>query len=190
MIIKIKGGPGSGHHGHKGRPGKRGGSLPGTRKGGRGGSGGVMFVERGGDAKEVRAAAERLIRSLPPHIQEALDGAKIFVGSDVKSLGYATEDTAVIRTAKPSVLNHEIGHLVNTMYGRKLGATAISRKKAWRSAIGNERMMAYRMSDFAKMEEDFAGAFEEFTSRPDFLARKYPKHYKAMKALFEGELLS
>lgn len=29
MIIKIKGGPGSGHHGHVGRPGKRGGSLPG-----------------------------------------------------------------------------------------------------------------------------------------------------------------
>lgn len=36
MIIKIKGGPGSGHHGHAGRPGKRGGSLPG--KGGGSGS--------------------------------------------------------------------------------------------------------------------------------------------------------
>lgn len=29
MIIRFKGGPGSGHHGHRGRPGKRGGSLPG-----------------------------------------------------------------------------------------------------------------------------------------------------------------
>lgn len=29
MILRIKGGPGSGHHGHKGRPGIRGGSLPG-----------------------------------------------------------------------------------------------------------------------------------------------------------------
>lgn len=29
MIIKIKGGPGSGHYGHRGRPGIRGGSLPG-----------------------------------------------------------------------------------------------------------------------------------------------------------------
>lgn len=32
--IRIKGGPGSGHHGHQGRPGKRGGSLPGGDGGG------------------------------------------------------------------------------------------------------------------------------------------------------------
>jgi len=31
--IEKKGGPGSGHHGHSGRPGKRGGSLPGTGNG-------------------------------------------------------------------------------------------------------------------------------------------------------------
>jgi len=29
MIIRLKGGKGSGHHGHAGIPGKRGGSLPG-----------------------------------------------------------------------------------------------------------------------------------------------------------------
>lgn len=29
MIIRFKGGPGSGHFGHSGRPGLRGGSLPG-----------------------------------------------------------------------------------------------------------------------------------------------------------------
>ena len=29
-VIEEKGGPGSGHHGHAGRQGKRGGSLPGT----------------------------------------------------------------------------------------------------------------------------------------------------------------
>lgn len=34
MIIRLKGGPGSGHHGHAGRPGKRGGSLPGKGGGG------------------------------------------------------------------------------------------------------------------------------------------------------------
>lgn len=33
MIIRVKGGPGSGHHGHRGRPGKRGGSLPGKSVG-------------------------------------------------------------------------------------------------------------------------------------------------------------
>lgn len=33
MIVRVKGGPGSGHHGHRGRPGLRGGSLPG--KGGK-----------------------------------------------------------------------------------------------------------------------------------------------------------
>ena len=34
LTIRLKGGPGSGHHGHAGRPGKVGGSLP-----GKGGSG-------------------------------------------------------------------------------------------------------------------------------------------------------
>lgn len=29
ILLKIKGGPGSGHHGHRGRPGIKGGSLPG-----------------------------------------------------------------------------------------------------------------------------------------------------------------
>ena len=29
-FLRLKGGSGSGHHGHSGRPGKRGGSLPGT----------------------------------------------------------------------------------------------------------------------------------------------------------------
>lgn len=183
VIIRVKGGPGSGHHGHRGRPGLRGGSLPGK------GSGGVTFVERGKNAAEVRAAVERLVESLPPHLRDSLDGAKIFVGDGVRVLGSASDDTAIIRVANPAVLNHEIGHLINTMYGKKMGVTAISRKKAWRDAIGSERMLDYRMSDFAKMEEDFAGAFQEFTSRPDFLARKYPKHYEAMKALFEGRLL-
>lgn len=37
MIIRVKGGPGSGHRGHRGRPGMRGGSLPG-KSGGGGGS--------------------------------------------------------------------------------------------------------------------------------------------------------
>ena len=32
--LEIKGGPGSGHHGHAGRPGKRGGSAPGKGGGG------------------------------------------------------------------------------------------------------------------------------------------------------------
>lgn len=30
ILVKLKGGPGSGHHGHAGRPGKRGGSVPGS----------------------------------------------------------------------------------------------------------------------------------------------------------------
>ena len=30
LTLRLKGGPGSGHHGHSGRPGKRGGSLPGA----------------------------------------------------------------------------------------------------------------------------------------------------------------
>jgi len=29
LIVKLKGGPGSGHYGHRGRPGKKGGSAPG-----------------------------------------------------------------------------------------------------------------------------------------------------------------
>lgn len=38
--IHLKGGPGSGHHGHRGRPGQRGGSVPGT-----GGSSAPMSLE-------------------------------------------------------------------------------------------------------------------------------------------------
>jgi len=38
-LLKLRGGPGSGHHGHKGRPGKVGGSLP---------SGGASLREPGG----------------------------------------------------------------------------------------------------------------------------------------------
>ena len=35
VIVRLKGGPGSGHHGHAGRPGKHGGSLPGKGGGGK-----------------------------------------------------------------------------------------------------------------------------------------------------------
>lgn len=34
-LVRYKGGKGSGHHGHKGRPGKHGGSLPGEGGGGK-----------------------------------------------------------------------------------------------------------------------------------------------------------
>lgn len=32
LILKIKGGPGSGHRGHSGRPGSRGGSAPRSKR--------------------------------------------------------------------------------------------------------------------------------------------------------------
>jgi len=42
--FEEKGGPGSGHRGHSGRPGKRGGSMPGSGGNPRGGSGGSMHA--------------------------------------------------------------------------------------------------------------------------------------------------
>lgn len=68
MKLKLvhKGGPGSGHHGHKGRPGKRGGSLPG--KGRRGGGvfsdnlvGNVLQDDDHVESSEGRARRKMLI---------------------------------------------------------------------------------------------------------------------------------
>lgn len=57
LTIILKGGPGSGHHGHVGRPGKRGGSLP-----GRGGApisaGGIDAIQKVMDDLELRPANE------------------------------------------------------------------------------------------------------------------------------------
>jgi len=53
--LKIKGGPGSGHHGHAGRPGKRGGSLP-----GRGTNSAVRFSDLDRDERKD------VIRNLRP----------------------------------------------------------------------------------------------------------------------------
>ena len=50
ITVRVKGGPGSGHFGHIGRPGLRGGSLPG--KGGGGGSGPVLKVLHMGEEIE------------------------------------------------------------------------------------------------------------------------------------------
>lgn len=48
LSLRLKGGPGSGHHGHAGRPGKRGGSAP---------SKGGSFADRLKNAREIRGMA-------------------------------------------------------------------------------------------------------------------------------------
>ena len=52
---RRKGGPGSGHHGHAGRPGKRGGSAPGKARGGMGNAQAPSQVGEGNNAKVSRA---------------------------------------------------------------------------------------------------------------------------------------
>lgn len=54
-IDRLKGGPGSGHHNHTGRPGKRGGSLP--------GKGGASAGQREPEAQST--ASERIPGSVP-----------------------------------------------------------------------------------------------------------------------------
>ena len=54
LPVTLRGGPGSGHHGHKGRPGERGGSLPG----------------KGGGKKHVGLTSARPGREAPEIIKE------------------------------------------------------------------------------------------------------------------------
>jgi len=60
----VKGGAGSGHHGHAGRPGKRGGSAPGKAGGGAGG--GTEAAASGG-GKSSRAVAKSIIEMAAKH---------------------------------------------------------------------------------------------------------------------------
>ena len=71
LEITTKGGPGSGHHGHAGRPGKRGGSLPG--KAGAGSTGG----------KSPRAVAKAILEVARKHEP----GITKTVTETVKNLG-------------------------------------------------------------------------------------------------------
>lgn len=47
VLLRIKGGPNSGHHGHAGRPGKHGGSLTRSAGGGRPKGGGIRITSKG-----------------------------------------------------------------------------------------------------------------------------------------------
>jgi len=73
-----KGGPGSGHFGHAGRPGKRGGSQPG--KGGGGGAsggGGEEAPARGGGGRRTAAAAYQEHReAITGHLGSIRSGLK------------------------------------------------------------------------------------------------------------------
>lgn len=70
MIIRFKGGPGSGHRGHRGIPGKRGGSLPG--KGGvrtyTDAKGTKIYVVHGGDelpdelVEKIKSVEDKMVR--------------------------------------------------------------------------------------------------------------------------------
>jgi len=72
-----KGGPGSGHHGHAGRPGKRGGSTPG--KGGGGGassSGGEASSSGGGGKRTAASAYEEHAQATKRHVTNIRSGLR------------------------------------------------------------------------------------------------------------------
>ena len=84
IIIRLKGGPGSGHHGHAGRPGKRGGSAPGKT---------AMYIGPLSSNSEREKRLEKMgfdrpyktsFLSIETHkfLEDRISGAKVTFGED------------------------------------------------------------------------------------------------------------
>lgn len=73
LLHKLKGGSGSGHHGHSGRPGQRGGSLPGTVMVG------ITSAREGKTIAAVRADMHLFERSMSKI--DTVEGFKVSVGA-------------------------------------------------------------------------------------------------------------
>ena len=152
MIIKVrfKGGPGSGHFGHIGRPGLRGGSLPG--KGGGGKAPSLKVMHRGKETRpnEYEATWMALIlRRHPTKVVSQLNGIVIcdteedwreqyrkMVGEgDYKNCGgfYVGHSKTIYLPPKYNRLavDHEIGHRAYW------AAYIVGATRAWDNAYDN-----------------------------------------------------
>lgn len=127
IIIRFKGGPGSGHHGHRGRPGLRGGSLPG-KCWGVVGSTKIMVV--GNVSQSAVAHVAEWVSALPEWAKKGVAevrlyeerGAEFKVGEHTYNTGGEWDrrtSTISIYSANlymtydvGTILSHEVGHSI------------------------------------------------------------------------------
>ena len=100
LVISLKGGSGSGHHGHAGRPGKRGGSL----------SGSIAVSIRTGRAAAIRAGWKptSAVAGLPSEVLHIEDADSVFVQKHLEDLNKF-----------PHKLHEHMGEHVNIYLGKK-----------------------------------------------------------------------
>ena len=119
-IVVLKGGPGSGHFGHKGRPGLEGGSLPKDNLSSESGDN-IYFVPKNKDWTNIKDDAKRIVDSVRDKIHNKLfDEIKIvFVHPESQNFydlltqgEYSDVNKTIFMkpTASPDELVHEIGH--------------------------------------------------------------------------------
>jgi len=197
--LLLEGGPGSGHFGHKGRPGKRGGSLPGGSVLAHGYTGvGDWVVKRGVRISASPSEKKRIHKFLSdvPVSHLKLSGVKtITVMNNVKEVDdlyklrsgdndrsftadafydHNTKEMVLSPGAQQATVLHEFAH---TLVG--LGAY---KKRVWDSNASSGKVTRYGSTD---MHEGFCEAYALRVVDKDYLRKKAPKVADVMDKVFE-----
>lgn len=174
LVIRVngkvieKGGPGSGHHGHAGRPGKVGGSAP-------------------GDRENYLSEINEAVSALPQHHQDKLSDVKIEVVSKINTdgkiepWGVWNSRTNVIQILESeyskATLYHEIGHAI-------LDKAGLFGRTGWRDHwIGSHSEMT--LSGQSDFHEAFADAYSWYMN-PTYREMLGPKTRIYMDDVFQG----
>jgi hypothetical protein len=196
--LLLEGGPGSGHFGHKGRPGLRGGSLPGGRISAHGFTGvGDWIVKRGVHVSASRSEKKTLydsFKSVPvSHLklsgvktitvmnsrQEVNDLYLLRTGDSDRSFtadafyDHDVKEMVISPGAKRTTILHEFAH---SLVG--LGAY---KKKVWEANASTGKVTRYGSTN---MEEGFCEAYALRAVRKDYLKKRAPKVADVMDRVF------
>lgn len=174
-----KDGPGSGHHGHAGRPGEVGGSVPG---------GGLPPILQGEFTEEQVANIQRLVGDLPASHVATVKGIIQYhnPGGDA-GLYNARERVLRINTAykwDDDYFRHEIGHGVG-----KFALSGDARRR-WKGAY----QTAYRSGEgfptkyaATNADEFFAESYKLYLGSPGKLRKANRQMYDLMEEIFSEE---
>lgn len=151
MILRFKGGPGSGHHGHRGRPGKRGGSLPG--KGGKRTpptdssftygqispdfkKSDVSFIKRA--VKNIPQEHLDMVKSIEPHYTADISASGMHYRGHISLEYMRTRGGRDSKLWSKGTVRHEIGHAVMhhmETYGSGASAFRSKVRGVWRRLV-------------------------------------------------------
>lgn len=168
--ITVKGGKGSGHFGHGGRPGKRGGSLPGKLK--------ITYPLRGGYTDFKRAKDSKYASELRKKVEQSLEYGKKY--SSLQEKEDLDEFADILMELPKDVIERfdELGGIVITNDPQDIGLEASKTKDGTLSRNWREQY------DFGTILMDTYSAFYNTETKRIVIITDSSKSSRYPSALF------